>query len=180
MKTLLKYLLLFFFVFLFFSTPKKRRTRHGSNWKKNCGRFFVFHSSLQRRREKKEKLPFSPPCPPDPPINNHFPYRVHRWMITSPSRVHQWWSITMSKNLWALKIALNFMDTLATQCILFFFLLFLFLFVTWEVYPESKLLSMLGMYRAMCRHVIYHVEDPTCASRILKKKKQDVPFLPAR
>lgn len=60
------------------------------------------------------------------------------------------------------------MDTLATQCILSFFSSFLFLFVTWKVYSESRLFSMLGMYRAMCRRVIYHFEDPTHASCTLK------------
>lgn len=143
----------------FFLLPKQHRLNTDSIEK--LWTILCVHSSLQRRREKKS-CPSPRPYVPIPPINNHFPYLVHRRTITSSFRVHQWWSITMSKNLWALKIALNLMDTLATQCILSFLLL-LFLFVTWKVYSESKLFSMIGMYRAMCRHVIYHFEDPTCA-----------------
>lgn len=119
----------------FFSTPKK--TQLGLNLKRNkLWMILCFHSSLQRRREKKS-CPSPRPRVPIPPINNHFPYRVHQWMITSSFRVHQWWSITMSKNLWALKIALNLMDTLANAVHSLFFS-FLVLFVTWEVYSESK------------------------------------------
>lgn len=107
----------------FFLTPKKRKTQHGFNWKTVDDSLFSFFTA---EKMWKEKLPSSTPrphphpCVPIPPINNHFPYQVHQWMITSSFRVHQWWSITMSKNLWALKIALNLTDTLATQCILFF------------------------------------------------------------
>lgn len=102
----------------FFLVPKEDRLNMDSIEK--LWTILCFHSSLQRRCEKKS-CPSPRPCVPNPPINNHFPYRVHRQMITSSFRVHQWWSITMSKNLWALKIALNLMDTLATQCILFIF-----------------------------------------------------------
>lgn len=83
---------------------------------------------------------------------------ISEWILPHSASINddqsQW-----VKDLWALKIALNFMDTLATQCILSPFFL-LFLFATWKMYSESKLF-MLGMYRATCRHVICHFEDST-------------------
>lgn len=110
----------------FFVLPKRDKQNMNSVLK--LWMILCFHSSPQRRHDVLSPIhaPVSHSSHQQslsilsPPMNDHFPYQVHQWMITSSFGVHQRWSITMSKNLWALKTALNLMDTLATQCILFF------------------------------------------------------------
>lgn len=63
------------------------------------------------------------------------------------------------------------MDTLATQCILLFFLLFLFLWFFFcnlkSIFRKQTILHV-RYVQSKCADVIYHFEDPTCASRTLK------------
>lgn len=70
-------------------------------------------------------MPFSTPFVPLPPF---FPSTItfhtkstHEWSLPHSQSTNDDQSRRV-KNLWALKIALNLMDTLATQCILFWFL----------------------------------------------------------
>lgn len=130
----------FFCVFLKILLPKRDKTQQWiqllkKQKKKNCGWFFVFLLYC-REDVKKKSCPSSTPHPPphvQPPIpvilQSLSHNQVHQWMITSSFGVHQWWSITTSKNLWALKIALNLNGHSCNAVHFLFFFFFSFFFV---------------------------------------------------
>lgn len=79
-------------------------------------------------------------------------------------RVHQWWSITISKRPVSSKNRLNLYGH-SRNAVHSFFVSFSFLYF----FPFCNLISILrkqiimyvGMYRAACRHVLCHFEYPT-------------------
>lgn len=132
-----------------FSTLKKRQTQQGFNFQTVDDSLFSFFTAEKTWKEKAALLHALALCPhssrqqslpiPSLPTNDHF-------LIWSPLMMisHNEYKPVSSKN----RLKLNRHSCNAVHS-LFFFLL-LFLFVTWDVYSESKLFSMLGVYRATC------------------------------
>lgn len=86
--------------------------------------------------------------------------------------VHQWWSITISKRPVSSKNRLNLYGhsrnaVHSLLCLLF--ISFFFPFCNLKSILRKQIIMYVGMYRAACRHVPCHFEDPTCTLCTLQR-----------
>lgn len=80
-------------------------------------------------------------------------------------RVHQWWLITISKRPVSSKNRLNLYGHSRNTVHSLFCLLFISFFFSLcnlKSILRKQIIMYVGMYRAVCRHVLCHSEDPTC------------------